>query len=231
MYTSVSLTSCTLFFITRVHLLIQMSMSLSTISKKFLGVIIDDKLNYGQHIAYIKTKISKGIGVLCRAKKFFDVKTLVNLYYSFVHPYLTYCNEVWGATFVTYLDPLVILQKRAVRIICGVNRRASTEDLFKMLSIVPFSKLHTFNVHKFLYKVYNGIVPSCVAGMLTFNSDVHNHQTRQASNVHIKHASSDPRKRSLGHQACIMFNKRDDVNYDLPFHTFKYFVKNILLFT
>ena len=37
----------------------------------FLGVIIDDDLNWSNHISYINSKIAKGIGIICRARKFF----------------------------------------------------------------------------------------------------------------------------------------------------------------
>ena len=36
---------------------------------KFLGVIFDDNLDWSNHISYINTKIAKGIGIICRAKK------------------------------------------------------------------------------------------------------------------------------------------------------------------
>ena len=32
---------------------------------------------------------------------------MTNMYYSFVFPYLTYCVEIWGSSFKSYLDPLV----------------------------------------------------------------------------------------------------------------------------
>ena len=35
---------------------------------KFLGVVIDDKLNWSYHINSIKNKIAKGIGVISKAK-------------------------------------------------------------------------------------------------------------------------------------------------------------------
>ena len=41
---------------------------LQTSSAKFLGVIIDEKLTWVQHIQQIKLKISKNIGILCRLK-------------------------------------------------------------------------------------------------------------------------------------------------------------------
>ena len=89
-------------------------------STKFLGVLLDSKLNFKKHIAHVRSKVSKGIYILGRARKFFDEITLKNLYYAFIHPYFTYCREVWGGTFDTYLRPLEILQKRALRIIAGV---------------------------------------------------------------------------------------------------------------
>ena len=79
---------------------------------KFLGVIIDDKLNFDNHISYIKNKISKGLGILIKAKKNLNIIILVNLYYTFVYPYLIYCVEIWGHACNIYLDPIVKLQKK-----------------------------------------------------------------------------------------------------------------------
>ena len=69
-----------------------------TDQSKFLGVIIDKNLSFMQHIQYIKGKISKGVGILCKCKKFFNAKTMLTLYYSFVYPYFNYCLPVWGGT-------------------------------------------------------------------------------------------------------------------------------------
>ena len=40
------------------------------ITLKFLGVIIDDNLNWSNHIFYINSEIAKGIGIICRARKY-----------------------------------------------------------------------------------------------------------------------------------------------------------------
>ena len=63
---------------------------------KFLGIMLDSKLSWNSHIEYISKKISKGIGILCKARKYLPKNTLITLYYSFVYPYLNYCLEVWG---------------------------------------------------------------------------------------------------------------------------------------
>ena len=54
---------------------------------KYLGVIIDHKLNWCEHIAHVKNKVSKGIGILYKARQFLDKKSLHNLYYSYIYPY------------------------------------------------------------------------------------------------------------------------------------------------
>ena len=84
-------------------------------------VIIYQKLNWCEHIAYVKNKVSKGVGILYRARQFLDKKCLYNLYYSYVYPYLIYCIEVWGSACQTHLHPLFLAQikfKIAYVILC-----------------------------------------------------------------------------------------------------------------
>ena len=78
---------------------------------KFLGVIIDDKLNWKAHISYISGKICRAIGVIIKARNL-GKEALLSLYYTLIFPYLTYCNQVWGLTFEYNLNALSKLQKR-----------------------------------------------------------------------------------------------------------------------
>ena len=74
---------------------------------ELLGVIIDEKLSFTSHISYIKNKISKAMGIIIKARKYLNKKSLVNLYYSFVFPYLTYSIEIWGNASDIHLDALI----------------------------------------------------------------------------------------------------------------------------
>ena len=82
---------------------------------KFLGVIIDDCLKWTNHISYIKNEMAKGFGIILRARRFFNRKTLLNLYHLFIFSYLIYCFKIWGNAAVIYLHPLNKLQKKIVR--------------------------------------------------------------------------------------------------------------------
>ena len=77
-------------------------------SVKFIGVIMDNKLTWQDHISYINNKIAKSLGIIYKIRKYIDRQTLINLYYSLVFPYLIYRNEVWvHANNILCLDFLV----------------------------------------------------------------------------------------------------------------------------
>ena len=93
------------------HLRINDTSIQSVYVTKFLGVLIDSKLNWKNHIDYICKKIAKRIGILLKARKKLHRSSLISLYYSFAYPYLIYCNHVWGHSYKTNLEPIVLMQK------------------------------------------------------------------------------------------------------------------------
>ena len=103
---------------------------------KFLGVIIDNKLKWKDHIDYISKKIAKGIGVIIKARKVFDKTTLSSIYNSLILPYIGYCIHIWGNAYQTHLQKLHVLQNKIVRIIAGVPRRTSADHLYCELNIL-----------------------------------------------------------------------------------------------
>ena len=82
---------------------------------KYLGVIIDNKMTSIPHITCIKNKVSKGIGIMFKAKKILRKNTLINLYHSY--PYLIYCIEAWGNASNCHLEQFYLTHKKFARII------------------------------------------------------------------------------------------------------------------
>ena len=145
---------------------------------KFLGIIIDDGLKWTNHISYIKNKIAKGFGIILRARKFFNKKTLLNLYHAFIFPYLIYCVEIWGNAANIYLDPLIKLQKKIIRVITFSQYLAHTNDLFVQLQILPFKKLVIHRIGLQMFKNNLGYIPKAVESLFITNSDIHKYNTR-----------------------------------------------------
>ena len=85
---------------------------------KTLGVIIDDKLLWKDHINEVCAKVSKGLGIMIRVKTFVTQPVmqsiLYNCYNSLILPYLDYCNMVWENTAKYNLQKIQKMQNRAV---------------------------------------------------------------------------------------------------------------------
>ena len=89
---------------------------------KFLGVFIDESLKWHEHIAYLKSKVNKCVGILLRVRHKLHVNVLRILYNTLILPYLTYCITVWGKTHKVYINDIILLQKKIVRIITFSSR-------------------------------------------------------------------------------------------------------------
>ena len=55
---------------------------------KFLGVIIDNKLTFERHIVYTKNTISKGLGIITKARKYESTKPATNFQISHAENWL-----------------------------------------------------------------------------------------------------------------------------------------------
>ena len=68
-------------------------------SVKYLGIYIDEQLNFKCHIECIKQKISRAVGILDKLKSFLPKPALLKLYYALVHFHLLCGSAIWGSTF------------------------------------------------------------------------------------------------------------------------------------
>ncbi len=129
---------------------------------KFLGVYVDDNLSWKYHTSQISVKISKSLGVLYRLKNILTSDVLTMLYFSLIHPYFVYCNILWGGASAVALNKLILLQKRAIRMITKSEYRAPTSPLFASLGILKLPDIHQLQVLLFMYKFKNDLLPkSC----------------------------------------------------------------------
>ena len=105
---------------------------------KFLGVIIDDKLSWKAQIQLVKSKLAKTTSIIYKSRCLLDVKSQSLLYFSLFIPYIDYCSEIWGNTYLHNLWPIFYLQKRVMRIIYGAKAQDHTNNLFINLNVMKF---------------------------------------------------------------------------------------------
>ena len=206
---------------------------LSEVDKtKFLGVIIDNKLSWKEHVNYICGKIARGIGVIIKARAFLNKNSLLTLYYSFVYPYYIYCNHVWGCSSAANINRLFVLQKKAVRIICQANYQAHSEPLFKELKLLTVRQINKYLIGQFMHRCYQDLLPPLFDTCFIRNYELHQHNTRQVLYYYnIPRVRTEYRKSSIQFRGPSIWNEimKNKICPDVSASTFKFTLKKLLL--
>ena len=88
-----------------------------TTEEKDLGVLVDDKLDFGKHIKEIVKKANQRIGLIKRGFDCLDKEMFMNLYPVLIRPLLEYCVQVWSPHKQRDIDLLERVQRRATKIV------------------------------------------------------------------------------------------------------------------
>lgn len=202
---------------------------LDTVSEiKFLGLIIDSKLNWKSHIKHIQGKVSKTISIINKAKYYLDYHALLLLYYSLVFPYLTYCVVVWGNNYKSSLHPLIILQKRAVRIIHKAGYCDHTNALFLQSKVLKLPDLVDFYTAQLLFKANRELLPVNLQQLFTQREGHYN--LRRCSNFEIKLVRTTRKSLCVSVCGVKLWNQLGSELKQCPtIHLFKSGFKNMVL--
>ena len=148
---------------------------ITTVSNiKFLGIHIDEKMNWKCHIEHITSKTSAVCYIIRSIKPFTSLSTLKMVYHSYFNSIINYGIPFWGNS------PLSIkifrMQKNIIRIMLGCRRRDSCRKLFKKLEILPLASQYILSLMLFVAKNRSEF---------TVNSEIHRKNTRQQKNLHL----------------------------------------------
>ena len=142
------------------------------------------------------------LGILRKVCPLIHSSAYLTLYYSFLFPFINYCNIVWAATYPTYLNKLRVIQKKYLRFISHSNRYAPSAPLFKKYKVLPIDKVNVYQtcllMHKFIYRKQD--LPDTIQNLFIPTSHVHTYQTRHSNNSLLL-----PRTRTSRHQFNITF--------------------------
>ena len=100
-------------------------------SIEYFGIYIDFHLNWKSQVLHISKEIKRSIGIICKLRFYVTLPILLQLYYSLMYPFLTYGIIIWGNTYMTTLHPMILLQKKTIRLMTFSNFGEHTEPLFK----------------------------------------------------------------------------------------------------
>jgi hypothetical protein len=139
---------------------------------KFLGLNIDNKLSWKNHIDYLVTKLSLSCLIMRTIKPIMSQRSLRMIYFAYIHSIMTYGIMFWGNS--PYSIKLCGIQKKVVRLIMGLKKRDSCRDSFKEIKILPLCSQYIYSLMQ--YVVNN-------RHLFTKNSEIQNIGTRQNINL------------------------------------------------
>ena len=147
----------------------------------FLGITINEYLDWNSHTIKIANKLSRAIGIMHKLRKVIPMQILKLMYSSMILPHLYFAITSWGFT----CRRVYGLQNKAIRIITKSKFNAHTEPLFRELSLLKVNHILQLQCLKLYYKITNGRTPAFFLSMFVLNDTVHSYQTRHRGDIHI----------------------------------------------
>ena len=107
--------------------------------QKFLGVQLDEKLNFKNHINSICQKVTQSTGILWKLSSTLPAPILYTIYNSIIYPHLIYAIEIWGKSSKVPFDRLNRKVLKAQQLVLsGINNNGLNH---KMLSLTQIHEL------------------------------------------------------------------------------------------
>ena len=132
-------------------------------AEKDLGVIIDNKLNFSNHISQATGKANRTLGVLRRSFDHLSDKTFIQLYKSLVRPMLEYGHSIWTPAKKNQQQEVETVQRRATKLIGRLKNKPYSQRLRELkLPSLQFRRLRgdMIDTYKYLTGIYKTSSPT-----------------------------------------------------------------------
>ena len=187
-----------------------------------LGVMMDKKLSFGQHIEDIVQSALKSLEFLIRsASSFNNLSTISVLFNTFVKSKLSYATLAWSPSYNYAIDRLEAVQRRFLKYLSfrldGVypQRGVNQLDLLNRFNFLPLKNARTCASLLFLYKLCNNCI-DCPELLVKLNFLVRQVSTRNTDLFYLNTPNTNLFKKSPLYQTCSHYNTvHNQANIDL----------------
>ena len=78
---------------------------------KFLGVLLDANMSWKYHINELLKKLSGTLGLFYKIRYYVPLEILKQLYYSLFYSFVSYGITVWGLTYKSLVQKLIVIKR------------------------------------------------------------------------------------------------------------------------
>lgn len=177
-------------------------------SCKYLGIIIDERMKWLEHVDFVYKKLIKFIGIFYKLRSKMPRNCLKNLYFSLVYPHLLFGIELYANTFKSYLTRLVTLNNKLLRILQHAQNDVPVLSLYVAYNTLTitllFKRQLLLLVYKYMY--YKELIPRVFHNYFVPNYQIHNYFTRAYKDLHVSRLTKCIGQRCLQYQGSEAWN-------------------------
>ena len=137
-------------------------------------------MTFHEHLNHVICKLSKSRGIFYKLN-YLPKSILLSLYYSLVYPYLNYCIVAWGSCNVSAIQSVFLIQKKFIRIICGLGYYDSTSSAFSRLNVLKVCDIYVYFASIHFFKILKSDEVHFLMTKISSFQIIHDHNTRANS--------------------------------------------------
>ena len=172
----------------------------------YLGVLVDQDLNWSQQVSHIRRKSLASLVLVRRVSSFMPTTVLLSLYNAFVLPHLTYCCMVWHFCSNTLSDNLQRVQNFAMRIILKKPARTSSNFCLTLLGWSSLFQRRCIALLWQVHKCFLHLAPAYLCSKFLTNNQFGYSHTRGSENFHLISPKTSFGRNSLTFRGAAFYN-------------------------
>lgn len=153
---------------------------------KYLGVLIDNKLNLKEQAFNCTKKAASKTNLLSRISKNLTFDTKKIIFNSIVLPSFQYCSTIYLGNNKEEIGQMQLIQNRAMRLILKCEFLTPIDFMLKSLNWLSISQMIKFNALVYIHKMLKGLLPGYLSDKLILTNTVHNRYTRQNNDFSLR---------------------------------------------
>ena len=172
---------------------------------RLLGVTIDDKLTWAQHISEVKKSFVNKLNLLKRSS-FLPRNILLDLYFKIILPSVSYALPIWGS--FTNKDGFLALESlhcRAAKLIYGLTRDMPTTEVLRTAKWDSLHFMYKVKLATLAYKIFHDCTPPSMGHILTKKTSPIHH-LRTTNTVTVPRFNTYFMKNSIAFRSSIVWN-------------------------
>ena len=145
---------------------------------KFLGLYIDQHLNWACHLTKVRLKISSGLFMLNNVRNLIPSEQKKTIYMSFINSHLVYGAMLWGP--MSLAGSRSKLHNSQIKAIKAINNTKinNISHAFKKYDILKLQDIINLELEKFMYKQAKGDLPLPLLNLYQNAGQTHEYDTR-----------------------------------------------------